>query len=434
MPNKLFHLERLTACGRWLNHLRARFQKLFKHLNAQKTIDQDFQRYLPVSLLWDTPSAGLGSSALFVAWLELLLQSEKEVSISQVWFTPSAKGQRGSCIPPRLLYFVAALNASFDSARIVKIHIFTRLCCLQFAMWGLFWCAMKFLMPIFRLAVSRGTAQTHWMEQAGSKVLVWFLMAWINPTSGMWHPSIHPCFPLPAVGTEDRHALQGVLGVHRLPHFLSKWWQCSRRYDVTDSGGLHKKGDISPPAVIVWLLLAEVLVLSWCNSDVNCSFTALLPLVTVWATSLLVARCKWSSCPTKVLHPARTLKISVKEECSSTSKTSLTSGGVGKSTSGYEACVTLNPYWVLRVQSPEAAQEQGGCRNNIWVVKCSRMKGILMAKFFVLLAGPPAVLIKYWLTMFIHIRFIIVRLIPNLDLLCEKMKRNQSCCQSKLIS
>lgn len=67
MPNKLFHFEYLTACRRWLNHLRARFPKSFKHLNAQKAIEQDFQKYLPVSLLWDIHSAGLGSPMLFIA-------------------------------------------------------------------------------------------------------------------------------------------------------------------------------------------------------------------------------------------------------------------------------------------------------------------------------------------------------------------------------
>lgn len=67
MPNKLFHLEYLTACRRWLNHLRARFPRLFKHLNAQKAIDWDFQKYVRVSLLWDIHSAGLGISVLFIA-------------------------------------------------------------------------------------------------------------------------------------------------------------------------------------------------------------------------------------------------------------------------------------------------------------------------------------------------------------------------------
>lgn len=67
MPNKLFHFEYLTACRRWLNHLRARFPKSFKHLNAQKTIDGDFQKHLPVSLLWDIHSSDLGSSLLFIA-------------------------------------------------------------------------------------------------------------------------------------------------------------------------------------------------------------------------------------------------------------------------------------------------------------------------------------------------------------------------------
>lgn len=46
------------------------------------------------------------------------------------------------------------------------------------------------------------------------------------------------------------------------------------------------------------------------------------------------------------------------------------------------------------------------------------MKGILKAKYCVLFDSPPAVLVNYWLAMFMQIRFIMVRLIPNLYLLC----------------
>lgn len=67
MPNKLLHFEYLTACRRWLNHLRASSLKYFNHLNAQKTIEWDFHKYVPVSLLWDIQPAGLGSSVLFIA-------------------------------------------------------------------------------------------------------------------------------------------------------------------------------------------------------------------------------------------------------------------------------------------------------------------------------------------------------------------------------
>lgn len=79
----------------------------------------------------------------------------------------------------------------------------------------------------------------------------------------------------------------------------------------------------------------------------------------------------------------------------------------------YEASVTLHPYQALWVQSAEVPKEQGGCRNSIWVVKCSRMKGVLKEKYFALLDSIPAVLIKYWLAMFIHVRLIMVRLIPT---------------------
>lgn len=60
------------------------------------------------------------------------------------------------------------------------------------------------------------------------------------------------------------------------------------------------------------------------------------------------------------------------------------------------------------------SKSKGGCRNNIWFVKHTGMKNILKAKYFTLLDSPPAVLIKYWLEVFIRIRFIMVRLISNL--------------------
>lgn len=68
MPNKLFHFEYLPAWWRWRNPLKDGLPLSFRTLHAQKTIDWDFQKYLPVSPLWDFHSAGLSSLVLFTVF------------------------------------------------------------------------------------------------------------------------------------------------------------------------------------------------------------------------------------------------------------------------------------------------------------------------------------------------------------------------------
>lgn len=178
MPNKLFHFEYLPAWWRWRNPLKDRLPLSFRTLHAQKTIDWDFQKYLPVSPLWDFHSAGLSSlvlsQSLPYSGTKVFAGKRHEKGIS---ILPSVLhilcqemvGPLCSCIPPHLLYLVAALNVSFDSARVVKIPILARLCHLQFAVWGLFWHALKccsahFLTILFPVEQSCYTL-THWMDQ-----------------------------------------------------------------------------------------------------------------------------------------------------------------------------------------------------------------------------------------------------------------------------
>lgn len=141
LPNKLFHLEYLSACGRWINHPRARFPKLFKHLNAQKTIDWCFQKCLPVAIPWDIHPGGLGSLVLFITLLGLLLGKASKAKkrppyINMVHSQCQRLVGLLRTFPSPLPWVV--LTAVFNSARIVKIHILSRLCCVQLNMCGLF--------------------------------------------------------------------------------------------------------------------------------------------------------------------------------------------------------------------------------------------------------------------------------------------------------
>lgn len=109
MPNKLFHFEYLPAWWRWRNPLKDRLPLSFRTLHAQKTIDWDFQKYLPVSSLWDFHSAGLSSlvlsQSLPYSGTKVFAgkRHEKGISILQVCFTSCARRWWGHCAPAYLL-------------------------------------------------------------------------------------------------------------------------------------------------------------------------------------------------------------------------------------------------------------------------------------------------------------------------------------------